>query len=49
MQQLFEIIKNGEYVDSYENKNKAYYKILYNNTLYLISEYKNKIKIENVI
>lgn len=49
LKRLNHIIKNGECNDTYIINNKTYYKILYQGTIFLISEYKNKIKLEGTI
>ena len=42
---LNKILKNGEELDIYKNKNDVYHKILYNNTIYLILENNKGIKL----
>lgn len=45
---LNKIIKDGEEVDIYRIKNKIYHEILYDNKVYIISETKNGIKLEEI-
>lgn len=40
------IIKNGEVYDTYKNKNITYYKVIYENKNYIISEKNGFYKIE---
>ena len=49
LKRLNHIIKYGECNDTYIINNKTYYKILYKNTIYLISEHKNIMKLESTI
>lgn len=49
LEKLKNIIKYGCYIDVYEINKKAYYKILHQGTIFLISEYKNKIKLESTL
>lgn len=45
---LNKILKSGEEIDIYRIKNKTYHKILYDNKVYIISETKNGIKLEEI-
>lgn len=45
-QLINEIIKKGEIYDTYKIKNTIYYKIVYNDEIYTISEKNNFYKIE---
>ena len=45
-QLINEIIKKGECIDTYKIKNTSFYKIVYNNKIYVISEKNNFYKIE---
>lgn len=45
LQKLNDILKNGEYLDTWRAAATTYYKILYNNIVYVISENKKGVKI----
>lgn len=42
------ILKYGEEIETYRIKNKIYHEILYDDKVYLISETKNEIKLEEI-
>lgn len=45
---LSKIIREGEEIDIYKDKNKVYHKILYDDKIYTIIETKNGIKLEDI-